>query len=135
MFFFWWSRYHWSEKWMAKFKWMFLFSNKITDNLALHPTKRSIDWYRQKIHDITPLITYLSCKLEKSRHEDVEQLIAMCSWIHQQTTVETCFMLLLGPNTDQGNNYLYHYECLLLVTAMLERGLGNVRVLFNISLL
>lgn len=96
--------------------------------LLLHPSERSSDWYSSKIHKASPFIAYFSkelCDIHIFSSPDVKELTRLCFWLHQQSAVLSCFELLLQKNSEE-NNLSYH-ECLLLITAMLERGLGNVR--------
>lgn len=51
-----------------------------------------------------------------------DAFIPLCSWMHQAEVVQLCYQLLYSTQQDDINSH----ECLLIVTAAMERALGNV---------
>lgn len=55
--------------------------------------------------------------------KEMQELIGLCSWMHQPEVVSHCFHLLTREGEEDPLN---SHECLLLITSILERALGNV---------
>lgn len=110
------------------------FARLSIESLSLHPMERCANWYNSHLCKAHSLIPYLTKMLEELSVEEVKELVNQCSWLHQQSTIQTCFDLLLQKSTKEKDELNAH-ECLLLVTAMLERGLGNVSLLIEHQIL
>lgn len=97
----------------------------ISDGYLLHPTERSAEWYIQHIKDTGPFFANVKMKMKVISEEELQGLIKHCAWMHQPQIVDLCFDLL----TRKEEVALNSHECLLLITAALERALGNVHCL------
>lgn len=90
----------------------------------MHPTQRSENWYCQHIQNVAPLFGLIEEKIETSFQEEIQSLIQLCAWMQQNEVVSLCFSLLQTRKFEK--KAIKSHECLLLITAALERALGNV---------
>ena len=54
------------------------------------------------------------------------EFISVCSWMHQPEVMLLCHELLYLSPEHAAIDDINSYECLLIVTAAMERALGNV---------
>jgi hypothetical protein len=92
------------------------------EGYLLHPTQRSAEWYIQHINETGPYFANVKMKMKVISEEELQGLIKLCAWMHQPQIVDLCFHLLARKEEVALNCH----ECLLLITAALERALGNV---------
>lgn len=94
----------------------------LSDENLLHPTQRNAEWYSQIIEDVAPFLENVRMKMKVMPEEELKGLMKLCAWMHQPKIIDLCFDLL----TRKDEVALNCHECLLLITAALERALGNV---------
>lgn len=90
----------------------------------LPPTERNGDWYSQHIQDVAPFFFHAQMVMKATSEKELQNLIKLCDWMHQPQVVSLCFSLL--TRKEEKELHLNSHECLLLITAALERALGNV---------
>lgn len=99
----------------------------ISDEHLLPPTERCAFWYQQHIQNVAPYFAYAQAKMKSLTDEELKKLTELCGWMHQPQLVSLCFQLLMtNRNANDEDNFLNSHECLLLISAGLERALGNV---------
>lgn len=86
------------------------------------PTQRNAEWYSQIIEDVAPFLANVRMKIKAMPEEELKGLMKLCAWMHQPKIIHLCFDLL----TRKDEVALNCHECLLLITAALERALGNL---------
>ncbi|XP_057365947.1 endoplasmic reticulum membrane-associated RNA degradation protein-like [Daphnia carinata] len=92
------------------------------DENLLHPTERNAEWYSQTIDDVAPYLENVRMKMKVMPQEELKGLMKLCAWMHQPQIIYLCFDLLSREDEVALNSH----ECLLLITAALERALGNL---------
>ncbi|KAI9560298.1 hypothetical protein GHT06_014313 [Daphnia sinensis] len=92
------------------------------DENLLHPTQRPAEWYSQIIEDVAPFLENVRMIMKVMPEEELKDLMKLCAWMHQPQIIDLCFDLM----TRKDEVALNSHECLLLITAALERALGNL---------
>lgn len=98
----------------------------LSDDHLLPPTQRNAEWYSQMIEDVAPYFANIKSKMKVMPEKELKDLMKLCAWMQQPQIIELCFDLLTSKHEVAVNSH----ECLLLITAALERALGNVYDIF-----
>lgn len=71
---------------------------------------------------MAPHLSAIHTEMKKLSDQQALDMVKWCSWMHHPGTIQLCFHMALHQTEE-----LVWHECLLLLTASLERSLGNVR--------
>jgi hypothetical protein len=91
------------------------------------PAERTRELFSQQIEDFAPWFALIHNIMNTLAREDgaKDEFTSLCSWMHQPEVIQLCHQLLYSPEHATSDDINSH-ECLLIVTATLERALGNV---------
>ena len=100
----------------------------ISEERKLPPTLRTERWYRHHTQLLTPFLLSTHTKMFSYTEIEYKKMIELTRWMKQAYTLETCFNL--WASYKKTLSQLNLHECVLLITAALERSLGNVCFLY-----
>ena len=100
------------------------FSNFLFIDAFRNTLLQTGEWYTKQIQDFAPCFALIHNIMKDFAMQDgaEDAFIPLCSWMHQPEVVRLCHQLLYSVQQDDINSH----ECLLIVTAAMERALGNV---------